>query len=325
MSLQIDNRIILIKRNTRLDDLIVRFNTIAQAKFYVEYLGQAFTDYLDEHNKYYDSIDSAKKIISGFARLQVLDRKYLPNFVFARDDIVVSIGQDGLLANTLKYLRGQPIIGVNPDPDRWDGVLLPFQVPDIATVVMDLVLDKRGCKDVTMGEVNLTNGQSLLAVNDFFIGQKTHSSARYMIRFQDQAEQHSSSGIIVSTGLGSSGWLRSVVAGASGIAGNFFAENGAAKNENNEPAIQENSENPVAMDWSEDMLTFSVREPFPSRNTGTNIVFGRVTPQRPLTIVSQMGENGVIFSDGIENDFIEFNSGMEAVVSIASVKGKLVV
>lgn len=31
-------------------------------------------------------------------------------------DIVVVIGQDGLVANTLKYLDGQPVIAINPDP-----------------------------------------------------------------------------------------------------------------------------------------------------------------------------------------------------------------
>ena len=38
-----------------------------------------------------------------------------------------------------------------------------------------------------------------------------------------------------------------------------------------------------------------------------------------------MAENGVIFSDGIEKDFLEFNSGTQAVIGIAERKGVLVV
>jgi hypothetical protein len=38
-----------------------------------------------------------------------------------------------------------------------------------------------------------------------------------------------------------------------------------------------------------------------------------------------MPEDGVIFSDGLENDFIEFNSGAEVTVTIADVRGQLVV
>ena len=55
------------------------------------------------------------------------------------------------------------------------------------------------------------------------------------------------------------------------------------------------------------------------------LVFGKVTPDEPLVLVSQMPEHGVIFSDGIEKDFIEFNSGTQAVIELAERKGRLVV
>ena len=44
----------------------------------------------------------------------------------------------------------------------------------------------------------------------------------------------------------------------------------------------------------------------------------------PLILESQMAENGVIFSDGIEKDFLEFNSGTQVVIGIAEKKGMLV-
>jgi hypothetical protein len=47
-------------------------------------------------------------------------------------------------------------------------------------------------------------------------------------------------------------------------------------------------------------------------------------PETPLTLESQMAENEVIFSDGIETDFLEFNSGTKAVIGIAEKKGVLV-
>ena len=39
---------------------------------------------------------------------------------------VVTLGQDGLVANTAKYVGAQPIVAVNPEPGRFDGILLPF-------------------------------------------------------------------------------------------------------------------------------------------------------------------------------------------------------
>ncbi|TGL61919.1 sugar kinase [Leptospira ognonensis] len=308
----IENRIIIVRRQTRLDELIVRFNTIGQARFYIEHLGSSFEEYEAEHHKYYESLDSVKNLVTSIAKMQVIDRSFLPNFIFAKDDIIVVVGQDGIVANTLKYLNGQCLIGINPDRSRWDGVLLPFDPPNIADVIMEVAQEKRDFKTVTMGKIQLQNGQQMLAVNDFFIGQKTHTSARYSIQFNGKEESQSSSGIIISTGLGASGWMRSVRTGASGITKQLTTQ---------KLEIKSNPEDT----WSSDWLTFSVREPFPSKTTGTNILYGKIQAGKMMTVRSQMGENGVIFSDGIEKDFLEFNSGMEAKVFVADLKGKIII
>ena len=38
-----------------------------------------------------------------------------------------------------------------------------------------------------------------------------------------------------------------------------------------------------------------------------------------------MPENGVIFSDGIESDYLAFNAGMQATIGVAERAGRLVV
>ena len=62
---------------------------------------------------------------------------------------------EGLVANTMKYLDGQPVVGVNPDPARWNGVLLPFTVADLARVVPEVLRRRRPIKSVTMAEARL--------------------------------------------------------------------------------------------------------------------------------------------------------------------------
>jgi NAD kinase len=307
-----ETKIILVKRRSRLEDLVARFNSVSQARFYIEHLGADFSDYQREHDEYALGLSGAGDILQALGRLQVLDRMYLPNFLFGGDEVVVAVGQDGLVANTLKYLDGQPLLGVNPAPQRWDGVLLPFKVPDLAKVVPEVIKGRRPRTEVTMAVAQLNNGQSLLAVNDLFVGQRTHVSARYEIRHGDVVEVHSSSGIIISTGLGSTGWLKSILAGAAGVV-NAVAQ----------PAAPISP--PGKFEWGADYLYFSVREPFPSRTTSAGLVFGKITTGQPLHVVSHMAENGVIFSDGIESDFLEFNSGSAAVVTPASKKGILVV
>jgi NAD kinase len=299
-----ERKIVLVVRETRLDDLVKRYNTLSQARFYIEHLGADFSDYVTEDKIYKTAIKSAEATLSGFGRLQVLDRRFVPNFMFGDDDVIVVLGQDGLVANTLKYLDRQPVVGVNPDPGRWDGVLLPFEAGDLEKIIPEVLSGQRRISDITMAKAELSDGQRLYGVNDLFIGARTHVSARYSVEVGGRMEVHSSSGIIVSTGLGSTGWLKSILAGAAGIAHE-------ASGQNIHLSISD------SIKWDARYLYYSVREPFPSRRTSASIVFGRITENSPMTLVSQMPGNGVIFSDGIEHDFLEFNSGMTARVTPA--------
>jgi NAD kinase len=312
MTLSADNKIVLVVRPTRLDDLVVRHNTIQQAQFYVEHLGADFSDYLAEHRRYHEAVGKAEGALRDVGRVQKLQRRYLTNFIFGPDDTVVVLGQDGLVANTLKYLDGQHVVGVNPDPARWDGALLPFTVDDLPRVMPEELQRKRAIKTVTMAKATLNNGQTLHAVNDLFIGQRSHVSARYNIAVGGHEEQQSSSGIIVSTGLGSTGWLKSVYAGWATATHVLLKR-----------SVGNVTQGTFA--WDADYLHYFVREPFPSRTTKADIVIGRIAHADRMTIVSQMPENGVIFSDGIESDYLEFNSGTRATISVAEKRGLLAV
>ncbi|TAG10187.1 MAG: sugar kinase [Verrucomicrobia bacterium] len=301
-----ETKIVLVVRATRLADLKAKFATKSQARFYINSLGADFGDYENEDTSYQAAISKVQQLLGELGRVQLVQRSFLPNFVFGPEDIVVALGQDGLVANTLKYLSGQPLVGVNPDPKRWDGQLLPFQVKGLNQVMREILRGSRKTHEVTMAEAKLNTGLSLCAVNDLFIGLKSHGSARYRISTGDQAENHSSSGVIVSTGMGSTGWFKSLMTGTAGKAMGTISPD-------------------TRFPWESEFLYFTVREPFPSNTTGTSLVFGKVTKKQPLLLESQMGENGVIFSDGIEHDFLEFNSGTKATISLAERKGYLVV
>src|SRR5215469_12535474 len=226
-----DNKIVLVTRPTRLAELVVRFNTVSQARFYIEHQGADFQDYLREDETYHHSLVAAQSVLAQLGRVQTVDRSFLPNFIFAPEDTVVTLGQDGLVANTLKYLHGQPVVGVNPDPTRWDGKLLPFRVGDLRKIIPEVFARRRSTKAITMAKASLNNGQVMYAVNDLFIGPKSHISARYVIRSGEMTETHSSSGVIVSTGMGSTGWLKSLLTGAAAItqsAGSALAQRATA-------------------------------------------------------------------------------------------------
>ena len=295
---------IVVMRRTRLDNLVMQYNTASQAEFVIQSRGGDFSDYLSEHQQYHQALDIVESQLQSLSRVQRLERDFLPNFIFGPQDIVVVLGQDGLVANVMKYLQGQPLIAINPDPQRYDGILLPFTLSDISSIFQTVQKKHHHSQEVTMGEMTLNDGQSLLAVNDFFLGPKYQTSARYDIQLDNQQEKQSSSGIIVSTGLGSTGWLKSVLVGASEVTGT-------------EPRTS-------TMPWDANYLCYAVREPFPSKTTGTSLVFGHINEHSHMTVTSHMPNDGVIFSDGMIDDAIEFNSGAEATFSIAKIRGSLV-
>ncbi len=302
-------KIVLVTRKTRLDELIERFNTRAQAKFYIEHAGGDFSAYVLEHDAYQRSLETVRRSIEAGLKIQVMDRALVPTYVFSKNDVIITLGQDGLVANTAKYVTGQPMLAVNPDAERFDGILLPFQPPDLRLNLERTLAGKARVRSVTLAEAKLKDGQRLLAFNDLFIGASTHVSARYRIRYGDKRENHSSSGIIVSTGAGSTGWMSSIFNETSGILS--FLGGAPVK--------------PVRMEWEEERLLFVVREPFVSRHSQAAIVAGAVLPNAPLALESQMPTGGVIFSDGIEADHLDFNSGAIANIRVAPEKANLVV
>lgn len=217
-----------------------------------------------------------------------MKRADLDRLLFAPDDVVVPVGQDGLVANVAKYLDGQPVIGVNPAPDLYDGVGVRIAVEKPATLFPARfagAVERR-----TMVQATLDGGETLTALNEIFVGHRSHQSARYRIALGDAAEGHSSSGLIVASGTGATGWARS---------------------------IAEATHLELALGREERAVGYWVREPFPSIATATTMRAGKLT-DRPLSVTSRMNDGGVIFADGIEQDFIAFDWGRRVAIAPAT-------
>ncbi len=320
---------IIVKNKTRLESLIERFNTKSQAQFYIENQagvqkvakqnskakaqlydekqGGNFDEYVLEHEIFHSSLNSIQTQLSKIIKHKIVERSFVSSYIFSEKNVIVVIGQDGLVANTAKYSKGIPIVAVNPDKERYDGVLLPFDPTNFITGVEKVIENKYQSKTMRFAEAKLNDGQRLLAFNDLFIGAATHISARYKITYNSKLEEQSSSGLIVSTQAGSTGWLSSVFNMAYGVTG-LFEKNLELKR----PKLKENE------------LLFAVREPFQSKRTQTGITAGIIRKGLHLTIESLMPANGVIFSDGIEADYLKFNSGSTATIGLSEETANIV-
>ena len=252
------DKIVLVTRKTRLAQLVERFNTRAQAKFYIEHAGGDFADYVLKDETYLRSLEVLHRSLDLGLKVQQVERTIVPTFLFAPSDMIVAVGQDGLVANVAKYAGAQPIVAINPDPGRFDGVLLPFQIPAAARAVSRVIDGKAKIRQITLAEARLADGQRLLAFNDLFIGARSHVSARYTIADGDRREAQSSSGVLVSTGAGSTGWLSSVFNMSAAIAAFTGGTAGTA----------------LHLGWDDPRLVYVVREPFASRQSQTTIAAG---------------------------------------------------
>lgn len=284
-------RVVLVTRPTEYELLLRRHATHAQAAFFLETRGQRIEEVHDRHRHFESVRGGVVNAIPPKWRRSIVDRSDLDRFVFEPHDIVVALGQDGLVANVAKYLDGQTVIGLNPDPRSYDGVLVPSDPDDAAPLMRAASSERIAIQERTMVEVRLDDGQHLLALNEVFVGHRSHQSARYRIRYGEAEERQSSSGIIVATGTGATGWARSI-------------------------HTQRHSQ--TALPSPEDpSLAFFVREAFPSIATGTSVTEGRIVAGQSLEIVSELNDGGVLFGDGIEDDHLVFSWGMTATIAVA--------
>ena len=291
-------RVVVVTRPTDYQALLVRHGTREQARFFLETRGQKIEDVERRHRRFEEVLGEISRAVPLKWRRSNITRSDLNRFVFEPEDIITCVGQDGLVANAAKYLFGQLVLGINPDPERNDGVLVPHRASDAARLLAAAAAKHVVCEERTMVEAKTDDGQHLLAANEIYLGHRTHQSARYRVRWRGKEERHSSSGVVVATGTGATGWARSIVLGKGGDASKLPRP-------------------------TEPRLAFFVREAFPSVSTGTGIMEGTVTAEDPLAVVSEMNDGGTLFGDGIEDDAIDFRWGLCATIGIASQRLRL--
>ena len=283
-------RVVVVSRPTEYDELLRRHGTRAQAAFF---LGER-RPMLDEiEARHVAQHEAVARVTSGLPtkwRRSRVPRAELSRFVFEPGDVIAAIGQDGLVANVAKYLDGQTVVGVDPLPGRNAGALVRFDTSS-ATDALRLAVEGRArVESRTMVEARLDDGQSLLALNELYVGHRTHQSSRYRLGVGGVEERQSSSGLIVATGTGATGWCLSIARGV-----------GATE---------------LLPRPTERALAYFVREAWPSPMTGTTLVRGRLS-SAPLRVTSEMGDGGVVFGDGIEEDRLVIGWGVRLDVAIA--------
>jgi hypothetical protein len=282
-------RAVLVTRPTWYRQLLMAHGTHGQARFFLGQRDQAIEPLVVADQRQVDAVRAVAHAIPTDWRQARVTRSDLDRFLFEPEDVVLAVGQDGLVANVARFLSGQVVIGFNPNAEENDGILVPH-APDHAKSLLKRAAAGEGIRNRTMVQATLDDGTTLRALNEVFIGQPSHQSARYVLNANGQSERHSSSGVLVSSGTGCTGWARSV--------------------------CRERANHPdVPTPW-ERAAMFLVREAFPSRSTGCTLTSGLLAADASIHLRSEM-DDGVIFADGIEADRLHFGWGRQVTVSCA--------
>jgi hypothetical protein len=291
--------VVVVSRRSELDELLIRHGTSMAAAYFLRQRGRDLDQVARRHTALEEALTAVGAAVPADWRRGQVDRDDLPRFLFGPEDIVVAVGPDGLVANVAKYLTGQPVIGIDPEPGRNAGVLVRFAGSALSRLLPAVVEDRAAVQARTMVAATLDDGQELIGLNEIYIGHPSHQSARYVLSTADgQREMQSSSGLVVGTGTGATGWCASIARDRAPVP--------------TLPAVEE-----AALCWF-------VREAWPSPATGVRLTAGRLAAGERLELVSE-GERLVAFADGLETDHLALAWGQRMTVAVSRRRLRLVV
>lgn len=292
-------RVVVATRPTEYTALLARHGTREQARFFLESRGRTMDEVVARDEAQRDALATIAAGIPGDWRRARVDRGDLDRFLFEPGDVVVTVGSSGLVANVAKYLDGQPVVGVNPDPSVHAGIVAAHTPVAAVPLIHAAAAGAVETDDRTMVEAMLDDGQRLIALNEVFLGHASHQTARYTLRCPAGEERQASSGIVVVTGTGATGWGRSIA--------------------------QERHTTLTLPPPAEPRLVFFTREAWPSSAYATSLTEGALGRGDELAVTSRIDSDGVVFGDGIEADRLDFRWGVTARVRIAPERLRLVV
>ncbi len=250
---------------------------------------------VSSHKRQQKALQQLEKIFSKnqFIRRQTLFilRDELTKAKIKDVKAVISFGGDNHFQYVAHFLDKQFLIGMNSDPARSDGALAYFTVQDIKRVLKKLEEGDFLIEEWTRLQIEINNKKiETLAVCEVFVGETARKDmSRHILLYKGKKEEQKSSGILIATGAGSTGWYDSSV--------RYLYRNGNKFSK------------------TEKTVRFLVTEPYRGKISGFSLLEGELLPDEKLTIQSLNDSSGKILIDA-QQEF-DFQRGSTCRIQIS--------
>jgi NAD+ kinase len=233
---------------------------------------------LDSHRNHYRSLEHVERVLKNMGvKFSMMVRSNA--FSEKKYDLVISVGGDGTFLDASQFMFNTPLLGINSNPIESIGHFCP-----ITSKQLQGFLQKKHFHIVKLSRLRVSIDRKILApvLNDVLITNiHPASTSRYNIQVGRQKEEQKSSGIWVSTAMGST----AAILGAGGR----------------------------RMSYKSTKFQVKIREPYINRGVRPKMDKIILNANRQVKVLSKM-RDGVVFMDGTKrvNTFI---FGSELVVS----------
>lgn len=266
-------------------------------------------DYESLVQKYRDEGANVETILSSHATQQAslgkLRQIFDPSQFIARDDLAESVNQDADLViafggdNHFVYVshfaKSAMILGINSDPQRSDGALTSLTADQCEEALQALTRGDYSIEEWPRLEA-LVNGKPLpLTTSELFVGERERVyMSRYVLKHGDVEETQKSSGLLITTGAGSTGWYDSACRYLHPD-GNVFAR-------------------------TEPKFVFLATEPSKGRLNRSKLLEGTVQAGESLRIQSLNDSSGLVSVDSLDEVLFSRGATLEVRISPHALK-----
>jgi len=189
------------KRETNLsdEDLVARYNAVGESGLRI----------LAAHLHHQEAIATC---VRELGPEQVIALESLRDHeLTSRFKVIIALGGDDFFKLVTHHIEGSlPILGVNSDPSSSVGALLPITIEELPEALKRLEKGDYRIDPWTRISLRMNGVECGSAINDIVLGKRDFRlTSRHELEYQGVKVMQRSSGILISTGVGSTGWYAS--------------------------------------------------------------------------------------------------------------------